>query len=129
MPLSKTYAWPHIGRKWTLPQLRPEADTWRLECVAIGASIMSLTTIVILLARYDGTPILEWHGITLNATVSSLSTVVRGMLLLSVGSCLSQFKWIWFNKRLQPLPDFEKINEAARGPLGSLRLLVHTRLR
>jgi hypothetical protein len=77
-----------------------------------------------ILWRNDGAPVRTWHNITLNAAVSILATLTRGMILISTASCLGQYKWIWFKEQRRPLPDFEVINEASKGPTGALRLLI-----
>ena len=100
----------------------------RIELLALVLGAASMGGMIWLLAYYDDKPIFEWHHVTLDAEVSVLSAIVRGILLISVGSCLSQFRWIWFNEKPQPLPDFEIISNAAHGPVGSLRLLWRTRL-
>jgi uncharacterized protein DUF3176 len=98
-------------------------DAWLAEWFALLLGFIALTGAVILLLRNNGKSVRSWHSITLNAAVSALAAVTRSMILMAVASCLSQYKWIWFKEQPRPLPDFEVINQASRGPSGALRLL------
>ncbi|OCK99405.1 uncharacterized protein K441DRAFT_652915 [Cenococcum geophilum 1.58] len=113
-----------IKTKWS-----KSPDTWFAEASALCISVCALAGIYGLLKHYNGKPVVAWHQVTLNAAVSTLATLARTLMLLAVASCLGQCKWIWFNKQLEPLPDFELINEAARGPSGASRLLLRTILK
>jgi len=113
-----------IKTKWS-----KSPDTWFAEASALCISVCALAGIYGLLKHYNGKPVVAWHQVTLNAAVSTLATLARTLMLLAVASCLGQCKWIWFNKQLEPLPDFELINEAARGPSGAFRLLLRTILK
>lgn len=97
--------------------------TWLHESLSIVASGLSLVGLVALLAAYDGKAIFSWYGVNLNAVVSIISTCSRGLLLLAVGEAVSQWKWIIFSRKRRILRDFEIIDAASRGPLGSLQLL------
>lgn len=101
-------------------------DFWIAECAALSLSSGSILGICWLLYHFDGTPNRKWHDVPLNAAVSTLTTLARGMILMVMASCLGQYKWIWFKQQLRPLTDFELINEASRGPAGSMRLLGET---
>ena len=112
-------------KRW-LDNLPATENTWFAECYALSLSLASIMGICSLLHHYDGTPNRKWNHVTLNAAVSTITTFSRSMILLAMASCLGQFKWIWFQKQHRPLPDFEFISEASRGPAGSMRLLLRT---
>lgn len=99
------------------------ADTWLLETLAIVLSLASFSMILVLLQIYDNKPIFVWHGATLNTFVSTIATLGKAMLLLTVSACMSQWKYIWFSQARQKLIDFEVFDKASRGPSGSLSLL------
>lgn len=80
-----------------------------------------------LLWVYQDKPPLRWHGITLNAFVAIFSTIARSLLAFTLSNSLGQWKWRWFSGGRNPLIDFEIINDASRGPLGSFRLLWRTK--
>ncbi|KAI3341998.1 hypothetical protein F4824DRAFT_271003 [Ustulina deusta] len=98
--------------------------SWKLEILAIIISALSLVALVILLLAYDGEPIFLWHGVTLNAIVSILTTTSKASFLLAAEELISQWKWILFTGQLRPLIDFERIDSASRGPLGSLLVML-----
>ncbi|KAL1850779.1 hypothetical protein Daus18300_012787 [Diaporthe australafricana] len=84
---------------------------------------MLLVALAALLAAYDDRAVFDWKGVTLNAVVSVLSTASRASLLYAISELISQWKWIVFTSTRRPLIDFERIDAASRGPLGSLGLM------
>lgn len=107
---------PGSGRSFTI---------WLPEAVALIFSFLCLAALAVLLAVYDGKPIFGWNGVTLNTIVSVLSTSSKAALMLALGESISQWKWILFANERRPLMDFERIENASRGPLGSLKLMWH----
>ena len=91
------------------------------------AAGLFMAILIILLAVYDGHEIFDWHGVTLNAIVSLLSTASKAALLFALAESVGQWKWILFSSRSRPLLDLERIDSASRGPWGSLQLLWPTR--
>jgi len=110
--------------------LRPEngVGVWTREIVGLVASIVFLVSMCVLLAVYDGKPIFSWHGVSLNAVVSVLSTASRGALLYAAAEAIGQWKWILFSRQRRILMDFERIDSASRGLLGSFYLLFSRRV-
>lgn len=96
---------------------------WTLEYLSLLGSLCSLAVNFVLLAHFDNKPIFDTKIITLNAIISIFSTISKGWLLLAVAEALSQCKWIAFAKSRRRLIDFETINQASRGPFGSVKLL------
>lgn len=76
-----------------------------------------------LLARFDGNPVVEWYSITLNAIISTLSAVMKALLLFSAAECIGQWKWILLRRSKRSLIDFERVDLASRGPLGCFDLV------
>jgi hypothetical protein len=101
-----------------MAKLKPLNDGWIPELVSLLASSVSLMIMVIILARYDHYPVLKWHGVTLNAIVSVLSTAYKSWLILAVTAAISQEKWTLFSRMRHRLEDFDLIDQASRGPLG-----------
>ncbi|KAK7720578.1 hypothetical protein SLS63_009796 [Diaporthe eres] len=97
--------------------------SWGWEILSVVGSASCLAALVGVLLGFDGKPIFTWHGVTLNAIVSLLSTASKAALLFAVGELVSQWKWILFTDRARPLMDFERIDSASRGLLGSLQLM------
>jgi hypothetical protein len=42
-------------------------------------------------------------------------------------TALGQLKWDWFRRSENKVIDFERLDSASRGPMGSLILLIRTR--
>jgi hypothetical protein len=100
---------------------------WIPEIVAAASSALYLLALSVLLSVYDNKPIFSWYGITLNTVVSLLSTASKAFLMLAVGEAMGQWKWILFSRERRLLIDFERLDSASRGPLGSLKMLWHGR--
>lgn len=97
---------------------------WRREIAASIASAACLGGLAVLLMFYDNKPIFSYFGIvTLNTLVSVLSTASKTFLLFAIDELISQWKWIAFATDRRPLIDFERIDAASRGPVGSLGVL------
>lgn len=99
-------------------------DTWLLQGLAVLGSILLTGVLVVLLARFDNTPVLEWNSISLNAAVALTATILKGLVALTVSDCLGQAKWIWFSQQQRSLSDFAIIDQGSRGPLGSIKMLL-----
>ncbi|KAL8916282.1 MAG: hypothetical protein Q9172_006372 [Xanthocarpia lactea] len=100
-------------------------DTWSLHALALFGSTISLAAIATLLGIYDGTPVFKWHGVTLNAAIAVLAVILKGLLAFAVSEAIGQSKWIWFSRHERPLQDQALIDNASRGPLGSLQILYN----
>lgn len=64
------------------------------------------------------------HQISLNATIAALITAAKSTAMLSVAACISQWKWAYFRSKRRRLADLDIIEEASRGPLGSVQMLT-----
>jgi hypothetical protein len=104
-------------------------DTWAIEIIAFSVSVLAFGCLIYLLRYYDQKPIFEWHGLTLNTIVSTVSTISKTLLMFSVSAGISQWKYIAFSKNKRKLIEFERLDSASRGPQGSLALLWTTRLK
>ncbi|MCJ1438974.1 hypothetical protein MMC27_008364 [Xylographa pallens] len=102
-------------------------DNWYLELAAILGSLSCLVALIVVLGKLDNQPIFDWNGVTLNTIVSILSTTAKAWLMLVLAETISQWKWILFSSRRRFLIDLQALDEASRGPLGSLKLLWHAR--
>ena len=96
---------------------------WLPETAGILTSVLLLYILSYLLNVFDGRPVFEWKSITLNTVVSVLSTASKAALLYAMSQLISQWKWILFTRTSRPLLDFERIDAASRGPVGSLMLI------
>ncbi|CAG9984881.1 unnamed protein product, partial [Clonostachys byssicola] len=101
---------------------------WAPELIWAFLSIMVFIALVITLRQYDKRPVPEWRfGLTLNTVVAFLSTICRSMTVVPISEGLSQLKWNWIATRRRPLWDLYTFDQASRGPIGSLLLMVTLR--
>ena len=103
-------------------------DWWIWEITAGLVSVASLLAICIVLAVFDGHayPKIDW-GITLNAVIALLTTIMKAGFMTLLAEGTSQLKWLAFAKGKRPLHDFNVYDAASRGGFGSLRLLIRLR--
>ncbi|KAK1974446.1 hypothetical protein LZ30DRAFT_408673 [Colletotrichum cereale] len=102
-------------------------SAWGPEYWALVGGIASFIGMVGLLASFDNKPIFTWQGVTLNTIVSILSVTIKASISFVISECLAQWKWILFIREDRVLIDFDRIDAATRGPLGSLRILLRTK--
>ena len=103
-------------------------DTWALEYAAMMLAITSLSGIAIVLGVYGEHVSRNWtYSITINTVLSTLASIMKGTLMLPVGSCLGQWKWAWYYSRKRTLHTFQIFDAASRGPMGSVWLLYTLR--
>ncbi|KAF4998529.1 hypothetical protein FDECE_11770 [Fusarium decemcellulare] len=100
---------------------------WGSELLAVLGSSASLVAMVVLLSRFDGKAPFTWNSVTLNAVVSILSLAIKTSLVYVIAECIAQWKWILFAREPRLLVDFDRIDSATRGPLGSMKVLLRTR--
>ena len=112
------------------PAVKLFQNWWAWELIAGYTSILSLISLHGLLRPYDGRPPppLRW-GITLNAIVALLSTVMKAGILSIIAESLSQEKWNRYKSAKENLPllDLQTFDYASRGGFGSLALLWRLR--
>jgi hypothetical protein len=120
---------PEIERRrrfclWVRGLIRKAKAGWRLENAGLTFSSISFVALLILLFKENGKPLDNWtFFFSLNTVASILSTGMKAPLAFVVGSCLGQWKWIWFKKRPGPIACFLDFDEASRGPSGCIPLL------
>ncbi|KAL0944712.1 uncharacterized protein CTRU02_202599 [Colletotrichum truncatum] len=102
-------------------------SAWGPEYAVVVGATVSFIAMVILLAHFDGESVFVWEGVTLNAIVSILSVIIKAAVAFAIAECMAQWKWILFAREERPLIDFDRIDAATRGPLGSLRILLKTK--
>ncbi|KAJ5470729.1 hypothetical protein N7530_008086 [Penicillium desertorum] len=84
-----------------------------------------LIAIAIIFWYMDNKPLSAWSaGVSLNATVSILTTACTTALMYGVSTFIGQSKWLHFKNGPRKLADFETFDEASRGVWGSILLLT-----
>ncbi|KAF6840343.1 hypothetical protein CMUS01_03997 [Colletotrichum musicola] len=99
---------------------------WGLQICALTGALACFGIMLWLLYFFDGKDVFEWQGVTLNTIVSILSVAIKSSVVFVVAECMAQWKWILFAREERLLIDFDRIDGAARGPLGSLRVILQT---
>ncbi|OJJ67567.1 hypothetical protein ASPBRDRAFT_47625 [Aspergillus brasiliensis CBS 101740] len=96
---------------------------WTWEIVSCVVAVAALVAIIIVLYNYDNRPMPDWpYGITLNAVVSVLVTLMKAAMIFPITEGLSQLKWSWFNRRNQ-LSDLSLLDAASRGAFSATFVL------
>jgi hypothetical protein len=94
---------------------------------------MCISGIALVLGLYSNRRVpTRWPlGITLNAYISVLSAVAKYAMAVPIDEALGQLRWLYFASAsgTRKLIDFERFDDATRGPWGALVLLVYTRAR
>lgn len=97
---------------------------WSWEVIALLLSIGCQAALIVILRRMSDRPLYEWTAmISLNAMISIITLCSRFLLLFPVEAAISQLKWLHL-RRPQRTLDFELFDQATRGPIGALQLLV-----
>lgn len=96
---------------------------WSWEIVSCVIAAGSLVGIFVVLYEFDGKSTPDWpYGITLNALISVLVTVMKAAMAFPITEALSQLKWSWFNEG-NKLSDLALLDSASRGAVGALVVL------
>ncbi|KAF2430987.1 hypothetical protein EJ08DRAFT_660400 [Tothia fuscella] len=106
------------------------ANWWLGELFSWVLAATCMGTIALLLGLYDGqTMPANWPlEVTLNAYISILAAVAKYSLAVPVDEALGQLKYLWFCEgQPKKLLDYERFDDASRGPWGSLALLLHNK--
>lgn len=105
-------------------------DTWWPETIGLVFSISCVIAIAGLLLPYslNRRQVPEFlDGLTLNTLLSILAATSKSSLIFSVTATMGQGKWCWFRiskvQSRRRLMDVQTLDDASRGPLGSVKLL------
>ncbi|KAJ5193248.1 Protein of unknown function DUF3176 [Penicillium cf. viridicatum] len=98
---------------------------WLLESISSILALCLLIGIAIIFWYMDKRSLSDWRGgISLNATVSILTTACTTALMHGVSSFIGQSKWLHFKNGPRKLTDLETFDGASRGVWGSIMLLT-----
>lgn len=88
-------------------------------------SFLSFLAIIVVLAVYDQKPSPNLkRGLKLNTIISILATASKSSLIFVVSGATGQLKLIWFWTGKRNLKSLQTFDEARRGPLGSMSVLL-----
>ncbi|KAI6087467.1 hypothetical protein F4821DRAFT_277688 [Hypoxylon rubiginosum] len=103
----------------------PSFSQWWWELGAIFVGVTSIATIVIFLSQVGETALATWdYPIQPNTVISILTTIGKSSMMIPIASCLGQSKWARL-RRPTKLKELQILDEASRGPWGSLVLLFN----
>lgn len=110
----------HFKKLWNILLHR----WWIWEVSALVISCICMTAAVVVLLHVNDKLLAEWKfPIQLNSLLSVLITISKSALLVSTAECISQAKWIQFQKSPLRLNSLQQFDDASRGPWGSLQFL------
>ena len=99
-------------------------DSWVLGIAGLGLALVSMGALIAVLLGYQNKVVPHWRwGLTLNSLLSILSQIITLSITIVLGGALSQQKWLWFRNSTRSLKDFDRFDNASKGPWGSLVLL------
>lgn len=102
--------------------------SWWREIVATICSITSMGLVLLLVLEIDNTALGTWNfhvgslSIQPNTLISVLTTLGQTLMMVPVTACIGQLKWRYF-RRARHLHHMQLMDDASRGPWGSLLLL------
>ncbi|KAK8073945.1 hypothetical protein PG994_004844 [Apiospora phragmitis] len=98
---------------------------WLWELVTISMSFASMAAVVVILAVEDGKSLDDWvFPIQPNSLISIFITLSKSAIMSALTGAIAQSMWTQFEQNLTPLMRVEEIQEAGRGPWGSIKLLM-----
>jgi hypothetical protein len=101
------------------------SSEWLLESISSILALGLVIGIVIIFWYMDNKPLSAWRGrISLNATISILTTACTTALMHGVSTFIGQSKWLHFKNGPRKLADLEIFDGASRGVWGSILLLT-----
>lgn len=102
-------------------------DTWWPEALSLCFSSLCLAAIIIVLSIFNQNPLPHLpSGIALNAVIAVLAAASKSSLMFAVSATMAQCKWCWFQSARslrRRLHDLQHMEDASRGPLGSVGVL------
>ena len=100
-------------------------NEWLLESISSILALGLLIGIAVIFWYMDSKPLSAWRGrVSLNATISILTTAYTTALMHGVSTFIGQSKWLHFKNGPRKLADFEIFDGASRGVWGSILLLT-----
>lgn len=130
VPLASIHREAKSFTKTKEPKKSPVSWWWWWE---IGAAFLSLVCVGLILAvllKANNLALADWPlWIQPNSLLAVFTTVGKSALMVPVASCISQLKWRHFQVRANRLSHLQILDDASRGPWGSLMVLLNVRVR
>lgn len=101
---------------------------WWWEIGGVLLSIICMGLILGVLLKANNLALADWPlWIQPNSLISVFTTVGKSAMMVPIASCISQLKWRYFERRANRLSHLQVLDEASRGPWGSLMALFNLR--
>ncbi|KAK6840114.1 hypothetical protein PG987_005980 [Apiospora arundinis] len=98
---------------------------WLWELATMSMSFASMAAVIVVLAVEEGKALDDWtFPIQPNSLISIFITLSKSAIMTVLTGAISQSMWMQFEQRATPLMRVEEIQEAGRGPWGSIKLLA-----
>lgn len=95
---------------------------WEVACCVVA--LTALLAMIATIRSYDGKPLPQWkYGITMNALIAVYTLILKAAAGLILAEGISHLKWIALAQP-QALSTFVAHDNASRGPMGALTLLL-----
>lgn len=103
---------------------------WWWEIGGALLSIICVGLVLVVLFEANDCALAAWPlWIQPNSLIAVFTTVGKSGMMIPIASCISQLKWRHFELRANRLSHLQLLDEASRGPWGSLMLLSDIRIR
>ena len=100
---------------------------WILELFACLFAAIIVAIEVVLLSYYANESYRTWnHEWAINSVFAFLTALLEAAVAFSVGSCLGQLRWLWFQKNDSSLKWMDRLTNA-KSPPGALRFVFSHR--
>lgn len=98
---------------------------WLLESISSILALGLVIATLIIFWYMENKPLSAWRArVSLNATISILTTAYTMALMHGVSTFIGQSKWLYFKNGPRKLADLETFDKASRGVWGSVLLLT-----
>lgn len=102
---------------------------WWWEIGGALLSIICVGLVLVVLFEASDIALAAWPlWIQPNSLIAVFTTVGKSAMMVPIASCISQLKWRHFELRANRLSHLQVLDEASRGPWGSLMLLFDFRM-
>lgn len=102
---------------------------WWWEIGGALLSIICVGLVLVVLFEASNIALAAWPlWIQPNSLIAVFTTVGKSAMMVPIASCISQLKWRHFELRANRLSHLQVLDEASRGPWGSLMLLFDFRM-
>ncbi|KAK2694563.1 hypothetical protein QWA68_005785 [Fusarium oxysporum] len=98
---------------------------WGMELLSSFTTLALFAGMIAIFCSMRNKPYSEWPlSISINTTIAILSTACTAAMMHNVSAFIGQLKWLHFKRSLRSVYNVERFDEASRGPLGAILLIL-----